>query len=379
MPDSFGARLRRRREERGIDLVTIAQQTKIKSAVLAALECDDVTQLPTGLYRRAFIRAYARAIDLDPDTVLREFLELFPEPPEIDILVAMAAARDPHIDSGPLDKVRSVVDYAIGSLSRLRRTDSPPAPVGADAAISLAHATPPPRMVAPLAVDPPRPTAMTASPVARDLELAISPEAESPATAVMCPPLTVSEESSVADDSLSDRRAAAPPPAAEAARTSEPDLMAVARLCTEFARVATATELHSLLPHTARVLHASGLIVWLWDATAGRLKAALAHGYPDHVVAQLPAVSREADNATALAFRSGEACAVPPTEQVKAALAMPLLTPAGCTGVLAIELQRGGELSTSIKASATILAAAMAQMTGHVPSAGAAHALAAHG
>ena len=77
MPESFGARLRQRRERQHIALSTIAEQTKIKVSLLEALEQDDVA-LAAGIFRRAFIRAYAHAIGLEPDVVVREFLELYP-------------------------------------------------------------------------------------------------------------------------------------------------------------------------------------------------------------------------------------------------------------------------------------------------------------
>src|SRR5687767_246058 len=52
MTDSFGARLRQRREQQDIALLTIAEQTKIKLSLLEALERDDVSQWPAGIFRR---------------------------------------------------------------------------------------------------------------------------------------------------------------------------------------------------------------------------------------------------------------------------------------------------------------------------------------
>ena len=80
MAESFGARMRERREQQQISLIAISEQTKIKLSLLDALEHDDVSQWPTGIFRRAFIRAYARAVDLDADIIVREFLERHPDP-----------------------------------------------------------------------------------------------------------------------------------------------------------------------------------------------------------------------------------------------------------------------------------------------------------
>src|SRR5687768_13033917 len=92
MPDSFGARLRQRREERQIDLIAISEQTKIKLALLESLERDDVSHWPSGIFRRAYIRAYAQMIGLDPDVVVREFLEVHPDPGDAFVITAAAAA-----------------------------------------------------------------------------------------------------------------------------------------------------------------------------------------------------------------------------------------------------------------------------------------------
>ncbi len=81
-PLSFGARLRRERERRRVSIASIAESTKILGALLEGLENDDVSRWPIGFYRRAFIRAYATSIGLDPEPVVREFMERFPEPEE---------------------------------------------------------------------------------------------------------------------------------------------------------------------------------------------------------------------------------------------------------------------------------------------------------
>lgn len=80
MTDSFGARLRRERERRDISLQDIAERTKIKASLFEALERNDASRWPSGIFRRAFIRGYAEAVGLDADAVAREFLQHFPDP-----------------------------------------------------------------------------------------------------------------------------------------------------------------------------------------------------------------------------------------------------------------------------------------------------------
>jgi transcriptional regulator with XRE-family HTH domain len=80
MNEEFGVRLRQERERRKISLDSIAATTKVNVALFEGLERGDVSRWPSGIFRRSFVRAYASAIGLDPDAVVREFLERFPDP-----------------------------------------------------------------------------------------------------------------------------------------------------------------------------------------------------------------------------------------------------------------------------------------------------------
>jgi cytoskeletal protein RodZ len=73
----FGGKLRQAREGRGITLRQIAASTKISVAALEALERNDVSKLPGGVFSRALVRSYAEEIGLDPDQVVHEFLDRF--------------------------------------------------------------------------------------------------------------------------------------------------------------------------------------------------------------------------------------------------------------------------------------------------------------
>ena len=75
----FGARLRAARESRGIALRGIADATKISVRALEALERDDISQLPGGIFSRAFVRAYATEVGLDPEQTIADFITRFPD------------------------------------------------------------------------------------------------------------------------------------------------------------------------------------------------------------------------------------------------------------------------------------------------------------
>ena len=78
--ESFGATLRQERERRGLALAAVSERTKISPHLLRSLERGDVSRWPGGIYRRAFVRAYAAAVGLPPEPTLCEFVRLFPEP-----------------------------------------------------------------------------------------------------------------------------------------------------------------------------------------------------------------------------------------------------------------------------------------------------------
>jgi hypothetical protein len=126
-------------------------------------------------------------------------------------------------------------------------------------------------------------------------------------------------------------------------------------------------DVEPLLEGAAKILNAVGLIVWVWDPHGTALRPALAHGYSDDVLAQLPGVRRDADNATATAFRSAQTRIVNGSDLASGAVVVPLMTPGGCGGVLAVELRHGREQSESVRALAMIFAAQLATLVGFAP------------
>jgi transcriptional regulator with XRE-family HTH domain len=287
MPEKLGARLRQRREQQQIALGTIAEQTKIKLSLLEELERDDVTHWPTGIFRRAFIRAYAVAIGLDPDVIVREFLERHPDPVEDFVPTDVTTSGDDQATATarPPTRFRYLVDstlsrIGLGNTSKARSAD-------------LSATVP----VRPIAVIP-----------------------------------------------------------------TDPDLLATAHLCTQLGRLDKTSDVAPLLHEVVRILDAVGLVVWIWDPDAAELRPALAQGYPEKVLSQLPPVRPDADNATAAAFRSAQACAVNGSGLTSGALVVPLITAAGCLGALAMELRHGGEHTGWVRALVTIFAAQLARI-----------------
>lgn len=74
MVESFGARLKREREKKGISLDDISLSTKIGTRLLRALEEEHFEQLPGGIFNRGFVRAYARHLGLDEDQAVADYM-----------------------------------------------------------------------------------------------------------------------------------------------------------------------------------------------------------------------------------------------------------------------------------------------------------------
>ena len=72
--------LRLAREKKGYSLNQIAARTGVKLRTLELVDAGRFAELPSGLYGRAAIRAYATAVGLDADEVLAECASLIPVP-----------------------------------------------------------------------------------------------------------------------------------------------------------------------------------------------------------------------------------------------------------------------------------------------------------
>jgi cytoskeleton protein RodZ len=75
-----GARLRRARIKRGIELVQASRGTRIKPRYLEALERDaPLEEFPAPVYARAFLREYAQWLGLDPKPLVESFVDEHPQ------------------------------------------------------------------------------------------------------------------------------------------------------------------------------------------------------------------------------------------------------------------------------------------------------------
>jgi cytoskeleton protein RodZ len=102
---SFGERMQREREMRGITLEEISESTKITSRCLRALEEEEFDKLPGGIFNKGFVRAYARYLGIDEDQAVADFVaasggeqdQPLPDPPE-PRAVALGQRAEGHLN-----------------------------------------------------------------------------------------------------------------------------------------------------------------------------------------------------------------------------------------------------------------------------------------
>lgn len=112
---SFGERLRREREMRGISLENIAESTKIGTRLLRALEDEQFELLPGGIFNKGFVRAYAKFLGLNEDETVTEYL-----------IAAGESSLDPRVIAEQND---SRIDRAGGDTGNSRAPGFPIIPV----------------------------------------------------------------------------------------------------------------------------------------------------------------------------------------------------------------------------------------------------------
>jgi cytoskeleton protein RodZ len=171
---TVGTRLREAREKRGVSLRQLSNSTRISVMSLEALERSDLSRLPGGIFTRAFIRAYAREVGLDPDRTIQDFIA------EVPGESMTANARDVMAEDGAkLESDRKAATTAIrlvlvsvpiiglviyyGSL----RTPAP-----ANEAVSVVEATPPPPAPAQESAIPPSAPVTVPAPATLHMEMA---------------------------------------------------------------------------------------------------------------------------------------------------------------------------------------------------------------
>jgi cytoskeletal protein RodZ len=112
----FGTSLRQAREKRGISLQQVSITTKISARVLDALERNDPSKLPGGIFSRAFVRSYAREVGLEPELAVANFVAAFPEASGADDMLSGTTAEDAETFQSRRRMVTTLVQLLVISL-----------------------------------------------------------------------------------------------------------------------------------------------------------------------------------------------------------------------------------------------------------------------
>src|SRR5829696_5891358 len=73
---SLGEKLRQAREERGISISEVAEQTRISPLYLEAIDADNYKTLPGGIFNKGFVKSYAKYVGIDEQEALQDYTRL---------------------------------------------------------------------------------------------------------------------------------------------------------------------------------------------------------------------------------------------------------------------------------------------------------------
>lgn len=73
MAETIGEQLRLAREERGVPLREVSDQTRISIHYLEAIEANEYSRLPGGIFNRSFVKAYAKHIGYDEKAAIEGY------------------------------------------------------------------------------------------------------------------------------------------------------------------------------------------------------------------------------------------------------------------------------------------------------------------
>jgi cytoskeletal protein RodZ len=73
---TLGEKLRQAREERGMTISEVAEQTRISALYLESIENNDFRPLPGGIFNKGFVKSYARHLGLNEQEALQDYADI---------------------------------------------------------------------------------------------------------------------------------------------------------------------------------------------------------------------------------------------------------------------------------------------------------------
>jgi hypothetical protein len=142
------------------------------------------------------------------------------------------------------------------------------------------------------------------------------------------------------------------------------DIGRMAALCSDLAKVADTRALPDLLARASEILEAVGVLQGGVGRWAGVEAPRVVAGHAVGLVTRLGTIQRDASNLTASAYRTALLQTVKGDAVSNGAIAAPLVSAAGCVGVLAVEMRDGGEQHAAMLSAAAIIASHLATLVG---------------
>lgn len=93
----FGNTLKAAREAKGLTVKQIAESTHMMVQMVESLEREDFTRIVAPIYGRGFVKLYCEAVDLDPQPMVAEFMDIFTHkrPPTIHTRIPTPQVKAP--------------------------------------------------------------------------------------------------------------------------------------------------------------------------------------------------------------------------------------------------------------------------------------------
>jgi len=73
----FGKTLREAREARGYSTSQVAEMTRVLPQIIESLEREDFSRIVAPIYGRGFVKLYCECVGIDPEPLVREFMEIY--------------------------------------------------------------------------------------------------------------------------------------------------------------------------------------------------------------------------------------------------------------------------------------------------------------
>jgi len=146
---TLGQKLRQAREEQGIPVGEVADQTRIAPLYIESIDNDDYRALPGGIFNRGFVKSYAKYVGIDEQEALLDYAKLLNETEGNDVEEVKTyrpqVLTDDRMQSSMLPTLiiaAVILGLMTGAVLFLVNYLRQPAPPAAEASVANTNTTP---------------------------------------------------------------------------------------------------------------------------------------------------------------------------------------------------------------------------------------------